>query len=351
MASIRRGLTWVLCLAAMAVGSLAWTAFVYLNTWADPAMTTRVTRAVLDDPEAADEVLAPVRGQVRAVLPAELGVQDAQVDAALDAVLRDPSARDRIADAFVSPDGDLRVSAASDAFRAELARQQPALAPYLEQASTPLSLPDLATATSARTAADTWVWRLAALSGLLFAASFVLGDARRTARRFGYWAVATGVLWVIGSPLATWLAPKVSSGFDATATVVAREYTRPIGPWALGLVIAGLVAVAGSFLVPRTSREPRAATAPPDARRTTVVPATPAPRRRAHREQGPTQPIPTTPRRVSTTRTMPVQRDEPTTRHDPVPTSRPDTDSDVESDAETDVDVWAAYDAPAPRGD
>lgn len=328
MESVRRGLTWVLCLLAMAAGSLAWTAFVYLNTWADPALTTQVTRAVLDDPDAADEVLAPVRSQVMAALPPELGVQPAQIDAALHAVLADEAARARIADAFVSPEGDLRASAANDEFRAELARQQPALGPYLERASTPLSLPDLATATSARTAADDWMWQLAGLSAVLFAASFVLGDARRTARCFGYWAVGTGVLWVVGSPIATWLAPRVNGTFDATATVVVREYTRPVGPWALGLVIAGLAAFAASFLIPRRSSETRAPSVSPDADRYATVPATPAPRRHTI----PTEPVPVTV--GTTTLPMPVQRVEPLV--------------DPPGD---DVDVWAAYDAPAPSGD
>ena len=362
----RRWITWVLCLAAMVAGSVAWAGWVYLNTWADPATTIRVTTAVLDDPAARDEVLAPVRGQVMSAIPAEFGIGQDQVDAALVAVLTDPSARARIADAFVSDAGALNFDAASDAFRTEFARSQPQLAPIIEQTPTDLSLPDVSASSSLRNTAEDWVWRLALISALLFVASFVIGDPRLTARRFGYWAVATGFLWVVGSPIATWLAPQIITSVDATATVVVREYTAPIGPWALGLTIAGLVAIAGSFLVPRrrdasapesapepVRREPRRERRRAAAAETTVGPQyrRAAPRSRQTeptraRERGsarepwpadPTEPVPVA--RSGDTRTMPVQAN-PTRDHEP----RPPAD-------DGDVDVWAAYDAPAPRSE
>jgi hypothetical protein len=349
--AFRRSITWVLCLAAMAAGSLAWTAGVFLYTWADPAATIRVTQAVLADPDASQEVLAPVRDQVIGLIPPELGVPPEQVDLALEAVLDDPAARARIADAFVSPDGALRVSAASEAFEAELARQQPALAPLLESATPQLAMPDLATATSARTAADTWVWRLAVLSAVLFVVSFVLGDPRRTARRFGYWAIGTGILWVIGPFVAAWLAPRVSSSLDATATVVVEEYTRPIGPWALGLVIAGLVALSGSFLVPsmRDVRDERFESdrrrAPGPERRTAAAApaaaAAAAPARSAPPPAAspapPTRPVPVATSNGPPTQTMPIRP----TWASGEPTPRPDPDNG-------EVDVWAAYESSAP---
>ena len=359
----RRWITWVLCLAAIVAGSVAWAGWVYLNTWADPGTTTRVTNAVLDDPGARDEVLAPVRGQVMSAIPAEFGVTQEQVDAALVAVLADPSARARIADAFVSEAGALNFEAASAAFQTEFARTQPQLAPIIEQTPTDLSLPDVSTSSSLRDTADAWVWRLALVSALLFIASFVIGDPRLTARRFGYWAVATGFLWVVGSPIATWLAPRISTSVDATATVVVREYTAPIGPWALGLTIAGLVAIAGSFLVPKRraapTRQPEPETVvrrePKRDRRRTAPAATSSTVTAQHRGVPPQerrpQPVPRTEpgsvdptervpvARSGDTRTMPVQTN-PTRDHEP----RPAADGD-------EVDVWAAYDAPAPRSD
>lgn len=345
----RRWITWVLCLAAIVAGSVAWAGWVYLNTWADPATTTRVTDAVLDDPGARDEVLAPVRGQIMSAIPAEFGVTQDQVDAALVAVLTDPAARARIADAFVSEAGALNFDAASAAFQAEFARSQPQLAPIIEQTPTDLSLPDVSTSSSLRDTADEWVWRLAVVSALLFLASFVIGDPRLTARRFGYWAVATGILWVIGSPVATWLAPRISRSVDDTATVVVREYTAPIGPWALALTIAGLAAIAGSFLVPRrreaSARAPEPAArrdAPRDRRRAASAPAAAHVREQPprHADQRPadvTEPLPVA--RSGDTRTMPVHTN-PTRDHEP----RPPADRG-------DVDVWAAYDTPAPRSD
>lgn len=367
----RRWITWVLCLAAIVAGSVAWAGWVYLNTWADPATTTRVTDAVLDDPGARDEVLAPVRGQVMSAIPAEFGVTQDQVDAALVAVLTDPAARQRIADAFVSEAGALNFDAASAAFQTEFARTQPQLAPIIEQTPTDLSLPDVSTSSSLRDTADDWVWRLALVSALLFVTSFVIGDPRLTARRFGYWAVATGFLWVVGSPIATWLAPRISTSVDDTATVVVREYTAPIGPWALGLTIAGIAAIAGSFLVPKRRDAPareqtpepvsrrddrRARRRAPETAATAATAATPQYRPSPPPQQqqpqyrrpapepptdppqvDPTEPVPVA--RSGDTRTMPVQTN-PTRDHEP----RPPADSG-------EVDVWAAYDAPAPRSD
>ena len=361
----RRWITWVLCLAAIVAGSVAWAGWVYLNTWADPATTTRVTTAVLDDPGARDEVLAPVRGQVMSAIPAEFGVTQDQVDAALVAVLTDPAARARIADAFVSDAGALNFDAASAAFQTEFARTQPQLAPIIEQTPTDLSLPDVSASSSLRDTADDWVWRLALVSALLFVASFVIGDPRLTARRFGYWAVATGILWVVGSPIATWLAPRISTSVDDTATVVVREYTAPIGPWALGLTIAGIVAIAGSFLVPRRRESPPREPAPPsrrdrrrDSRRapaTTAITGAPAARSQARPSQQqqpgrPTSAPPTEPVPVDLTEPVPVARSGDT-RTMPVHTN-PTRDHEPRQPADGgDVDVWAAYDAPAPRSD
>ena len=354
---VRRWVTWVLCLAAIVAGSVAWAGWVYLNTWADPGTTTRVTNAVLDDDGARDEVLAPVRGQVMSAIPSELGISQDQVDAALVAVLADPAARDRIAAAFVAESGELRFDAASEAFRNELARSQPQLAPIVDQTPTDLSLPDVSSSSSLTDTAENWVWRLAVLSALLFLASFVLGDPRLTARRFGYWAVATGVLWVVGAPIATWLAPRISTSIDDTARVVVREYTAPIGPWALGLTIAGLVAIAVSFLVPKRRDAPAGQPARRDEPRRdrrgripaqTAVSTAQAPAeqyRPADRSAPATEPVPLAPTAEvpvtgsrGDTRTMPVQA--PTRDHEP----RERNDSG-------DVDVWAAYDAPAPRND
>ena len=360
----RRWITWVLCLAAIVAGSVAWAGWVYLNTWADPDTTTRVTDAVLDDPGARDEVLAPVRNQVMSAIPVEFGVTQDQVDAALVAVLTDPSARARIADAFVSEAGTLNFDAASAAFGSELARTQPQLAPIIEQTPTDLSLPDVSTSTSLRDTADDWVWRLALVSALLFVASFVIGDARRTARRFGYWAVATGFLWVVGSPIATWLAPRISTSVDDTATVVVREYTAPIGPWALGLTIAGLVAIAGSFLVPERDAVPARSPAPDPAPRresrrdrrrpespAAVTTAATSQDRPAPQRSRRSTPLPTTePAHADPTEPVPVARSGDT-RTMPVHT-HPTRDHEPRQPADTgEVDVWAAYDAPAPRSD
>jgi hypothetical protein len=298
-----------------------------------------------------------------AEIPPELGIPTAQIDAALDQVVADPAARARIAGAFIAPDGDLRLTAASEAFRDELVRQQPALGPVLETWVPPLSLPDLSTATSARSAADLWVWRLAVLAGVAFALSFLLGDRRRTARRFGYWSVGTGVLWLVGPLVAAWLAPRVTGRLDATATVVVREYTRPVVPWALALTIAGLVAISASFLVPSPSGADRSERADEPRSRQARATARPASGATSASTAPATQQVPVATGGVAPTRELPVQQggagaatapstrvrrdpaDEPTRVMQRQPADQPTGDDRSDSG---DVDVWAAYESSAP---
>ena len=357
--TVRRGLTWVLCLAAIVLGSLAWSAWVFLNTWADPSTTERVTAAVLADPDARDEVLEPVRAQVRSMVPVETGVTDAQIDGALDAVLADPAARVSVADAFVGSGGLLQIGAAGDAFGAELARRQPGLAPFVEASPLRLALPDLSTTERARDLARSSVWWLALGSASLFAASFVVGDRRRTARRLGVWAISVGGLWVIGLPTAGWLAQRFVTRLDATVDVVIREYARPIVPVAIVLVVIGAAALVASFIPVHSSPQlGRPASQSQHATRRQA--SANAPVRRAAGMQTPVAPARSVRRRMDT-QEMPVQhRPRPTgvaagSGHGeqwpagptvPMATVGPveQTEASVLPDDDTgEIDVWAAY--------
>lgn len=339
----RRGITWVLCLVGIVLGSVAWSAWVFLHTWADPTTTERVTEAVLADPDARDEVLAPVRTQVRSLIPPEAGVSDAQIDGALDSVLADPAARDRVADAFVGPSGALRLGDARAAFGDEIARRQPGLAPIVEASPPALALPDLSFADRARDLARTSVVWLALASLGAFGLSLIFGDPRRTARRFGVWAVSMGLLWVIGPPIAAWLARSTVSSLDATVDVVVHEYTRPVLPWALILtIVGGLAIVAG--LVPSRAATPTRAPAPvPVARRTVSRP----PDRRPAAAPAPVvvdRPVP----RPTDTQEMPAQL-RPAAVDDRGPTRRSEPDPIVEAPGRADdtdeFDIWEAYES------
>lgn len=369
----RRGITWALCLVGIVLGSLAWSAWVFLQTWADPSTTERVTEAVLADPEARDEVLAPVRDQVRSRIPPEAGVADAQIDAALDSVLADPAARQRIADAFVGPGGALRIADARSAFGDEIARRQPALAPIVQTSPPQLALPDLSFADRARDVARTSVIWLALASVGAFGLSAIFGDPRRTARRFGVWAVSMGVVWVAGPPLAARLAQRTTSNLDATVDVVVHAYARPILLPAIALMIAGALAVVVSFAprptpTTRTARTPRTSPSPRSS------PSTPARARNAAepvRQRGgwqtsvasaPSRPPAAQPRpaptpRPTDTQEMPAQlRPVPRgdARPDPLvddatpeslPATRPPHDDPSSSDDTGEIDVWAAYES------
>jgi hypothetical protein len=352
----RRSITWALCLVGIVLGSVAWSAWVFLNTWADPSTTERVTEAVLADPEARDEVLAPVRDQVRSMIPAEAGVSDAQIDAALDSVLADPAARDRVADAFVGPGGSVRIAEARTAFGDEIARRQPELAPIVQASPPQLRLPDLSFADRARDLARASVIWLALASIGAFGLSTIFGDPRRTARRFGVWAASMGLVWVAGPPIAARLARAATSSLDATVDVVVHAYARPILLPAIALTIAGALAVVVSF-APSTTRtiSASARTAPrsaPAARRgggwqtsvasAPVRPSVPGPR---------TAPAP----RPTDTQEMPVQMrpaphgDGRPPADDATPESLPATrsphDRPSPSDDTGEVDVWAAYES------
>lgn len=353
----RQGITWALCITGMVLGSLAWSAWVFLNTWADASMTERVTEAVLADPEASDEVLAPVRDQVRSQIPVETGVTDAQIDAALDSVLADPAARERIADAFVDAAGSLRLDAARVAFGDEVARTQPALAPIVTATPPRLDLPDLSFAARARDLARASVIWLA-LGGIgAFGLSLIFGDPRRTARRFGVWAASMGLIWVGGPPLAARLARRTASSLDATVDVVVHEYARPVVPWATALVVVGLVAVVASFVpVPDRTRTLRPESASPEepVRRAAPAPRTYGPAPQTYgpvaSPAGRTGTPPTATRRVDATQEMPVglrppppQGDRPAT---PLPADRVTEDAAPPPDeGDDEFDIWAAYES------
>lgn len=375
----RRSVTWVLCLAGILLGSVAWSAWVFLHTWADPTTTERVTEAVLADPAAREEVLEPVHDQIRAAIPQEAGVSDAQIDAALDSVLADPAARDRIADAFVSSTGALRLGDARAAFGDEIVRLQPGLAPVVESSPPALALPDLSFADRARDLAETWVVWLALASIGMFGLSLIFGDPRRTARRFGVWAMSMGLLWVIGPPIAAWLASNTVASLDATVDVVVHEYTRPIRPWALALTIVGALALVASFVPVRgrartrwpepaeQSRPPGRvlADAPPSygptiGRREPAGPVTygPTAGRRAeparsapvHRsgdtQEMPTQlrPNATTTSTTTTSTTTNATTTDATPPRGPERVAHPSAASTSSAGDETDeIDVWAAY--------
>jgi hypothetical protein len=246
--AIRRPLTSVLCSFAVVAATIAWTAAVYLSTWADPATLGRVTEAVLDDPAARDEVVEPLRD--RLVGDVDLSAEALHVDAALAVVLDDPRVREEIADAFAPADGGGRVdpAAARDAFDAALGHVDPSIAARLEELGPELALPDLSAVASLRTTAQRWVWRTAALAVVLFAAAFALGDRAMAARRYAWWAIGTGLMWWLGPILLAAGARRWLGSFDATAGVVVDAYVAPVRPWAIALtasgVAAGLVAVA-----------------------------------------------------------------------------------------------------------
>ncbi len=261
--AIRRSITSVVCLVAVACASFAWTAIVYLRTWADPGTPARVVTAVLDDADARDEVVAPLRRQLSS--GTDLLQAGSSIEAAIDVALADPANRERIATAFAPPDGTggVQPGAALDVLVAAVADVDPAVADRLVDVGPEMALPDVSSISSLRSTAQRWAWRVALLALGLFAAAFAAGDRRLTARRYGWWATGTGLMWWLGPALLTAAARRWVPSFDATTSVVVEAYVGPVRPWAIGLACSGAVAFAVALFVlgrsSNVSQEPSSA--------------------------------------------------------------------------------------------
>ena len=162
--AIRRSITSVVCLVAVACASFAWTAIVYLRTWADPGTPARVVTAVLDDADARDEVVAPLRRQLSS--GTDLLQAGSSIEAAIDVALADPANRERIATVFAPPDGTggVQPGAALDVLVAAVADVDPAVADRLVDVGPEMALPDVSSISSLRSTAQRWAWRVALLA-------------------------------------------------------------------------------------------------------------------------------------------------------------------------------------------
>lgn len=328
---VRRSVTSVVCLIAVACASFAWTAIVYLRTWADPDTPSRVVSAVLADADARDEVLAPFQAQL--AQGAEQLPEGIRAEAAIDIVLADPDRRQAIADAYAPPGGGVDPSAARAALATTLAEVDPALADRVADVGPELALPDLSSVAALRPTADTWAWRIAAVALALFALAFAFGDRAMAARRYGWWACGTGLAWwlgpwAIGAAARRWL-PR----YDATAAVVVDAYVGQVRPWAIGLAGTGLAALTVAVAV--WGRRTAGSEAEPN------IAAGPGRRQAAIDETRPIPATPVRPHRAPVEATLPI------------PVAPPEMPRPAAPFAATallpdDVDVWTAYATPAP---
>ncbi|MFN3254912.1 MAG: hypothetical protein ACE37B_04405 [Ilumatobacter sp.] len=292
---------------ALVAASIAWATFVFTNTIGDPGRGERVARAVLDDPDARAEIIAPISDAVvstTGLRTDQLPGGPATVDAVVDQVLRDPAG----AQAFIDPFAGswARLLGEDDPRPAEfdlasiLDDLDELLAPLGASTATangagseagseaeaeivvpsvPLPRAQLDWMRGVRRTVSASTVPMALLAVGLAAGAFAIGDRRRVTRRVAIWAITAGALWAVIPPLLVWAARSWAPGADAVVAVTIDEATSGLRATALALVVAGGAAVAASWLVPsrRRAAEPSAAARTAEPRAQGATPPAPRP--------------------------------------------------------------------------
>lgn len=300
---------------------MAWAGFVFTQTIGDPGRGERIADAVLADDDARGEVAAPITDAVMrtAVLPP---AQRPLVAEQVDRLLQDPNGARSFVDPFAG--SWARLLGEDDPRPAEFD-----LAPLLDQlvagdgsvpasqvadrlpvADVPLPRTQLDSMGSVREAISVSLLPLALVAAGAFIGAFVAGERRRVLRRLGIWAVTAGLVWVVLPPTLVWAARRWTPGADAVLAVALDEAVSGLLPVALGLVIAGVVVIGGSFVV-----------APEGERRPTRQPRDTA--RRTGSWPDAAQPAAPETRQTPATRQTPVTRQAPVTRQTPVTRQAP----------------------------
>ncbi|MBI5089512.1 MAG: hypothetical protein HZB15_11835 [Actinobacteria bacterium] len=241
---------------AIICATIAWSGWAYLNTAAAPHRVEDVADAVVADPDARFELAGPLADQI----VESTGLDPAftpQVRTAVADTLADPRVSANISDAFgslharavgVDDDRPTTIDGAIllVALRDHLATVDPALAALIPDGAVPdLHLPDVHPpfVASLRTIAVTCTNWLAAAALVLFAVALIVGERRYVLRRYGIWAIVTGLLWAIGPRVLVMLAHRWTPDSDATIAAAVGAATKVMTAAATALVASGIVAI------------------------------------------------------------------------------------------------------------
>ena len=250
---------------ALLCASISWAGWVYLHTVGDPHRTEEIATAVLDDSDARHEIAGVLADQIveRTGLPFNT---TPTVATAVDSALGDERISANLIDAFGSAHAralgvdDTRpttidTAALIDAVRDHLAVAAPTVAASLDaliaNVDVPqLTLPDLHTDAAGRfrSIADKTTTSLGILAVTLLGLAFVIGDRRRVVRRFGTWAVFSGIGWLAGPYLVAAIAKQFASDLDHTIDAVRRACQGPVIIGSIVLVGAGVAALVAWLL-------------------------------------------------------------------------------------------------------
>jgi hypothetical protein len=268
--TIARSVTTLALLAA----SVAWVAWIYLHTAADPTRSDRIAHAILADPQARHEVAADVANGLAAATnkvlashgqPAVADGADPALQSAVDAALADPRITANLVDA-ISAEHAIALGAVPahpatidtgplvTAVRAHLLPVEPSVAraiPAVGAGEIHLPTARIPYARQVRTWATRWtgVLALGACAGLILA--LLIGDRAGVLRRAGFWALGAALTWALLPPLIAWAADHAVRSQAAVIRAVLRGATGPVTAAATALAIAGAACVGVSYLAPR----------------------------------------------------------------------------------------------------
>jgi hypothetical protein len=341
-----RGFARALTGLALLCASFAWAGWIYLHTIGDPHRLERVASAVVDDPGARTEIAASFTGQ----LVESLGIDpqlEPVVESAVVGALSDPRVTDDVIAAIgashanaLGVDDDRPTTIDTAAFmvavRDQLVQISPEAADLVpvdgvgELALPRFQPPGVGTL---RRIAEPVVNTLALVAVGLLGLSLVLGDRRSTLRRYGIWALCSGLGWLLVPLLVNAAARTWADGVDAIVAAALTESRRTVLPVAMAIAASGAVALIVSLLPAlgsSSTASPAAAGAAGQGRR--VQPVAPARSTAAPRPAAPVTAAPPTVRVDTFVRSAPE-----------APTAAPPDAAPVTVPPAANVDPWAAY--------
>ena len=250
----RPTLTRLILSITLLCASIAWGGWVFLHSVGDPHRAERIAMAILDSPEARDEIAAPFTDQLVNYAPL-----DAESQAKLRSVVSDVLADPRIVDNFVAAFGSAQASALGvddarpasidvgqmvEIVREHVAVQFPELAAQIPATTEKIEIPKVTTSAigNLRDLANTWTIWLALLSFCSLVALMIFGDRRVVLRSFGFWAILTGAFWAIGPRLVPVLAHSYAPQADAVIKAMVNAVATQITTTATILVVCGILA-------------------------------------------------------------------------------------------------------------
>jgi hypothetical protein len=273
-----RTLSRLLSTLAILAASVAWIGWLYLHTAGDPTRSDRIAHAILDNPQARQELAADIAdgiagaaNQAATQAAARAGKQqptilvsgdDPSLQKAVDEALGDPRIADNLIDAIsaehaialgVKPAHPAVIDTATlvTAVRYYLANVDPVMAkaiPPMTSGQIKLPKAQIPLARQARTFANRWVGWLSLGALLGFVLAFLIGERARVLRRAGGWALGAGLTWAVIPPLITAAADAWVKSQAAVVKAIVHGVTGTVTATATGLAVAGVAAIVVSFV-------------------------------------------------------------------------------------------------------